>query len=94
MKKIIGIIINQGAVTFIPSKKAEGGQMAKCSIQLREFGGKYENEYLCSVFGNLAECKFAEGDLVVASLRFQVHEANGNLYQDIVVNDIVKLNDK
>ena len=40
---------------------------------------------------NLAQCKFYEGDLVVASLRFQVHEVNGAVYQEVVANDVVKL---
>ena len=43
------------------------------------------------MFGNLAQCRFYEGELVAASLRFQVHEVNGAVYQDIVVNDVVKL---
>ena len=66
--------------------------MAKSVIRLREFGsGKFGNEFACTLFGNLALCKFYENDLVAASLRFQVHEVNGILYQEIVANDIVKL---
>lgn len=85
-------VVSQGDVNYIPSSKQEGGQLAKCGIRLKEFGGsKFGNEYACTMFGNLAQCKFYEGDLVVASLRFQVHEVNGALYQDVVVNDIVKL---
>ena len=85
-------VVSQGDVSYIPSSKQEGGQLAKCVIRLKEFGGsKFGNEYACTMFGNLAQCKFYEGDLVVASLRFQVHEVNGALYQDVVVNDIVKL---
>lgn len=92
MTQILTKVKNQGQVTFIPSQKAEGGQLAKCLIRLRELGGSYADEYVCTMFGNLAQCEFHEGDVVVASLRFQVHETNGNLYQDIIVNDIVKLN--
>jgi hypothetical protein len=44
------------------------------------------------MFSNLAQCRFAEGDLVAASLRFQVHEVNGATYQEVIVNDIVKIN--
>jgi hypothetical protein len=43
------------------------------------------------MFGNLAQCKFYEGDLVAASLRFQVHEVNGSVYQEVIVNEVVKL---
>ena len=79
-------------MTYIPSTKQEGGQLAKCVIRLKEFGGsKFGNEYACTMFGNLAQCRFFDGDLVVASLRFQVHEVNGAMYQEIIANDVVKL---
>ena len=87
-------VVAQTNVLEVASKKTEGGKLAKCYIRLRELGGQYENEYLCAVFGNLAKCVFSEGDLVVASLRFQTHESNGQYYQDIVANDIVPINNK
>ena len=88
-------VVSQGDVSYVASQKAEGGQLAKCVIRLKEFGGsKFGNEYACTMFGNLAQCKFYEGDLVAASLRFQVHEVNGALYQEVVVNDMVSLNNK
>ena len=92
MKTSIFKVVTQQAVSYIPSTKQEGGPLAKSVIRLREFGsGKYGNEYACTLFGNLALCKFYENDLVAASLRFQVHEVNGILYQEIIANDIVKL---
>jgi len=91
MKTNIYRVVSQGDVTYVASQKAEGGQFAKCMIRLKEFGGKFGNEYACTMFGNLAQCKFNEGDLVAASLRFQVHEVNAAAYQEVIVNDIVKL---
>jgi hypothetical protein len=92
MKTSIYYVVSQGDVTYVASQKAESGQLAKCVIRLREFGGsKFGNEYICTMFGNLAGCRFYEGDLVAASLRFQVHEVNGALYQEVVANDVVKL---
>ena len=86
-------VVSQGDVTYIPSTKQEGGQLAKCVIRLKEFGGgKFGDEYICTMFGNLAQCRFTEGDLVAASLRFQVHEVNGNWYQEIIANDVVSIN--
>ena len=85
-------VVSQGDVTYVASQKAEGGQLAKCMIRLKEFGGgKFGNEYVCTMFGNLAQCRFYEGDLVVVSLRFQVHEVNGALYQEVVANNVVKI---
>ena len=92
MKTKICRVVSQGDVSYIASQKAEGGQLAKCVIRLKEFGGKFGDEYVCTVFGNLAQCKFSEGDLVIASLRFQVHEVNGSVYQEIIANDVVKIN--
>lgn len=94
MKKDLFRVVSQQAVSYIPSTKHEGGQLAKCVIRLKEFGGKYGNEYTCTMFGSLATCRFYENDLVLASLRFQVHEVNESTYQEIIVNDIVSLNSK
>ncbi len=92
MKTNIYRVVSQTEASYVASQKAESGQLAKCVIRLKEFGGsKFGNEYACTMFGNLAQCRFYEGDLVVASLRFQVHEVNGAVYQEVVVNDIVKL---
>ena len=93
MSKSIFRVVSQGDVAYVASQKAEGGQLAKCMIRLKEFGGsKFGNEYVCTMFGNLSQCRFSEGDLVVASLRFQVHEVNGTVYQEVIANDVVKLN--
>jgi hypothetical protein len=91
MKTIIAKVISQTEPTYVPSKKQESGQLAKSYIRLRELGGDYEDEYNCTMFGNLAECKFAVGKTVVASLRFQTHESNGSYFQDVVANEIVTL---
>ncbi|MBR4565459.1 MAG: hypothetical protein IKO17_00740 [Prevotella sp.] len=92
MKTSIYYVVSQTEASYVASQKAEGGQLAKCLIRLKEFGGgKFGNEYACTVFGNLAQCRFYEGDLVAVSLRFLVHEVNGTVYQEVVANDIVKL---
>ena len=92
MKTNIYYVVSQTEASYVASQKAEGGQLAKCVIRLKEFGGsKFGNEYACTIFGNLAQCKFYEGDLVAASLRFLVHEVNGAVYQEVIANDVVKL---
>ena len=92
MENIFFRVVSQGDVSYVASQKAEGGQLAKCLIRLKEFGGsKFGNEYACTMFGNLAQCKFYECDLVAASLRFQVHEVNGMVYQEVIANDVVNL---
>ena len=65
--------------------------MSKCNIVLKELGGKFENSYVATVLGESAKVRFAQNDLVVAALRFSTREYNGQVYQDIVVNEIVKL---
>ena len=82
----------QGETFSVPSQKAEGGQISKCNIVLQELGGKYENSYVATILGEQAKMRFVKDELVVASLRFSTREYNGQVYQDIVVNEIVKLN--
>jgi hypothetical protein len=75
-----------------PQVKAETGEIQKCNIVLRELGGpKYENEYVCAMLGNLAGCKFSEGDVVMATLRFSTHEYQGHVFQDVLATEIVKI---
>lgn len=85
-------VVSQGDVSYIPSTKEADGQLAKCEIRLKVLGGKFSDEFVATLFGNLALLVFAEGEIVAGVLRFQVHEVNGYLYQDVVCNDIVKLN--
>ena len=91
MKKFFRIVA-QSETFAVPSQKTEGGQTSKCNIVLRELGGKYENSYVATILGEQAKMRFAQNDLVVAALRFSTREYNGQVYQDIVVNEIVKLN--
>ncbi|MBQ6204179.1 MAG: hypothetical protein IJK46_08820 [Prevotella sp.] len=85
-------VVRQGEAFSVPSQKSESGQIQKCNIVLREMGGsKFENEYACAMLGSLAACKFYEGDLVAATLRFSTHEHQGQVFQDIVATDIVKI---
>ena len=90
MKQIYKVTA-QSETYSVPSQKAEGGQMSKCNVVLQELGGKFENSYVAAIFGEQANIRFSKDDLVVASLRFSTREYNGQTYQDIVVNEIVKL---
>lgn len=84
-------VVQQGEAFAVQSQKAESGQTMKCNIVLQEMGGKYENQYAAAMLGNVAQCRFTPGDLVVAALRFSTREYNGAVYQDILVTDIEKV---
>jgi hypothetical protein len=43
------------------------------------------------MLGNLAECRFHEGDVVAATLRFSTHEYQGQVFQEILATEIVKM---
>ena len=90
MKQIFKVTA-QSETFSVPSQKAEGGQISKCNVVLQEPGGKFENSYVATILGEQAKIRFAKDDLVVASLRFSTREYNGQVYQDIVVNEIVGL---
>ena len=85
-------VVRRGEAFSVQSAKADGGQIQKCNIVLKELGGKFENEYVCAMLGNLAACRFYEGDVVVATLRFSTHEYPGQTFQEILATDIVKVN--
>ena len=84
-------VVQQGEAFAVQSQKSENGQMMKCNIILQEMGGKHENQYAAAMLGNIALCKFAPGTVVAVTLRFTTREYNGQVYQDILVTDIVKL---
>ena len=85
-------VVRQGEAFSVQSQKAESGQIQKCNIVLRELGGsKFENEYVCAMLGNLAACRFYEGDAVAATLRFSTHEYQGQVFQEILGTDVVKI---
>ena len=85
-------VVRQGEAFSVQSAKADGGQIQKCNIVLKELGGKFENEYVCAMLGNLAACRFYEGDVVIATLRFSTHEYQGQVFQEALCTDIVRLN--
>ena len=85
-------VVRQGEAFSVQSSKQESGQIQKCNIVLKEPGGKFENEYACTMLGNLAGCRFYEGDVVIATLRFSTHEYQGQTFQEILATDIVKVN--
>ena len=90
MKQIFRVV-SQSETIAVQSQKSENGQTSKCTITLQEFGGKYEDTFVATMLGNLAQCRFYKDDLVMASMRFTTREYNGQVYQDIVVNDISKV---
>lgn len=84
-------VVKCGEMFSVKSEKSENGQLNKRNMVLKELGGKYENEYAVSVLGNAASLQFYENDLVIATLRFQTREYNGQVFQDITVTDISKI---
>jgi hypothetical protein len=86
-------VVRQGEAFGVQSSKSDSGTIQKCNIVLRELGGsKFENEFVCAMLGNLAACRFYEGDVVAATLRFSTHEYQGQVFQEILCTDIVKIN--
>ena len=85
-------VVQQGEAFAVQSQKAEGGQIKKCTILLQELGCKFDNQFAAQLWCIEAECRFQDGDVVAVRLRFQTREHNGQVFQDISVQEIVKLN--
>jgi len=84
-------VLQQSPTQWVDSQKAEGGKLAKSSIVLQQIGGRFEDSFAATILGPQAQCLFYPGDVVAASLRFTAREYQGQMFQDIVVNEIIKL---
>ena len=83
-------VLKCGECFTVKSEKSENGVLNKRTLVLQELGGKYENSYVVSALGNLATIQFGEGDIVIATLKFQAREYNGQAFMDVVATEIIK----
>ena len=83
-------VVACGDMIPVKSEKAESGQLNKRQLVLQELGGKYEPTYVVTALGELATMEFSEGELVIATMRFQGREYNGQNYMDIVVTELIR----
>ena len=90
MQTMILRVVKCGECFTVKSEKNEGGVLNKRTLVLQELGGKYEPTYVVSALGNLATIQFSEGDLVIATLKFQVREYNGQVFMDVVATELIK----
>ena len=90
MQTMILRVVKCGECFTVKSEKSEGGVLNKRTLVLQELGGKYEPTYVVSALGNLATVQFDEGDIVIATLRFQSREYNGQVFMDVVATELIK----
>lgn len=89
-------VLGCGDLTQAPSQSAPGGVLYKKQIRLQEFAGnnrqdtpdRASNSIVATMLGNLAQCNFQSGTLVMVSLRCSIREYQGQWYQDLTVVDI------
>ena len=86
MKNFFKVLSQSEAVNIT---RQDGSIVTKSTIVLQELGGKFENSFVCALLGQ--QLTLHPGDFVYAALRFAHREHNGNLYQDITIQEIVKL---
>ena len=63
-----------GQMTTVQSEKSENGVLDKRTLVLQ--------------LGSLATIEWSEGELVACALSFRTHEHNGQVYMDVVVNEM------
>ena len=83
-------VLKCGECFTVKSEKSEGGVLNKRTLVLQELGGKFEPTYVVSALGNLATIQFDEGDIVIATLRFQSRDYNGQVFMDVVATELIK----
>lgn len=84
-------VVKCGECFTVKSEKTETGYLYKRQIVLQELGGKYADQYTAALLGNDALLTFYEGEWVLANLRFQTREYNGQNFQDVTVTEIGRL---
>lgn len=75
----------------VSSAKSEGGTLRKRVVVLQELGNQYENSYVATMLGAMADCQLYADDLLAASLRFRANDYNNNVYQDVTLEDFRKI---
>ena len=83
-------VLKCGECFTVKSEKSESGVLNRRTLVLQELGGKYEPTYVATVLGNLATIEYNEGDIVIATLKFQAREYNGQMFMDVVAVEVVK----
>ena len=83
-------VLKCGECFTVKSEKSESGVLNRRTLVLQELGGKYEPTYVATVLGSLATIEYNEGDIVIATLKFQAREYNGQMFMDIVAVEVVK----
>ena len=91
MKEMILRVVSSGEMISVKSEKSENGVLNKRNLVLQELGGKYENCYVVTALGNLASLVFRPGELVIATLRFQTREYNGQVFMEVVATELRKM---
>ena len=81
-------VVKCGECFTVKSEKSDDGVLNKRTLVLQEL--KYANCYVVTALGNLATIQFDEGDIVIASLRFQSREYNGQMFMDVVATELIK----
>ena len=90
MQTMLLRVVSSGEMISVKSEKSENGVLNKRILVLQELGGKYENCYVVSALGNLASLVFQPGELVIATLRFQTREYNGQVFMEVVATEVIK----
>ena len=80
-----------GVMTTVQSEKSENGVLDKRTLVLQMLGGKYEDSFVVTALGSLATIEWTEGELVACSMSFRTREHNGQVYMDVVANEIQKI---
>ena len=74
-----------------PGMKSENGVLDKRTLVLQMLGGKYEDSFVVTALGSLATIEWTEGELVACSMSFRTREHNGQVYMDVIANEMVKI---
>lgn len=67
------------------------GETLKRNLILQECGSPHENAYVVTTLGELAQVGVGIGDIVMARLRFSVHEYQGKSYMEAYATSLIRV---
>ena len=93
MQKVVQVVA-QSAIANVPSSKSVGGSVRMCMLKLKDLGTEYAPSYAVKLFPPWSNQQYQPGELVAVSLRFKATEnpSTGQMYQDVIAEEIVKIN--
>lgn len=85
-------VMGQTPIKTVPSKFDGNGERKMSTIMAQEPGTRWADSFAITLFGDLAEQTFSNGELVMVAMKFSARENGEHIFQDIVAEELIRVN--